>query len=146
MVPWRSASSESVPMRPTIPKGVPGRRFQLWEYHVSHSMLFSHSMLLIRCPKFEPTQSNVDVKFWSVEYIDLPSVLLDLEIDEPTQEDISFVNSRLGKTVKEDNIIVLKSGDRRHVVVAGRVEISESSMDFFESPFVLPSASPKSER
>jgi len=118
-------------MKAKIPKGDAGSGFKLWEYRVSHKQL------LIRCPRLSDTSKNVDLKFYNVEYVDLPSVFSDLEIDEANQDDIAFASSRLGKPVERAKIVVLKSRERRHVVVAGALAISESAMGAFESPFTL---------
>jgi hypothetical protein len=119
-------------MKPQVPKGDVGSKFKVWEYRVSHKQL------LIRCPKLSDASKNVDLKFYNVEYLDLPSTFSDLEIDEPNQDDVAFASSRLGRSVESERIIVLKSRDRRHVVVAGALAVSESSMGLFESPFALP--------
>jgi hypothetical protein len=118
-----------------IPKGDGEGVFRLWEYRVSHKQL------LIRCPKLLPESSgsrNVDVKFYNVEYINLPTDFHDLEIDEANQDEISFANRCLGKPIDEARILVLKSREGRHLVIAGALAISESVMGAFESPFALP--------
>jgi hypothetical protein len=119
-------------MKAKIPKGDAGSVFKLWEYRVSHKQL------LIRCPKLSEASRNVDLKFYNVEYIDLPSVFHDLEIDEANQDEITFASSRLGKPVDSERIVVLKSRERRYMVIAGAFVISESAMGMFESPFALP--------
>jgi hypothetical protein len=120
-------------MSAKVPKGDTGSVFMLWEYRVTHKQL------LIRCPKLSEASKNVDLKFYNVEYVDLPSVFTDLEIDEVNQDDVAFASRRLGKPVERERIVVLKSRERRHVVVAGAaLAISESSMGLFESPFTLP--------
>ena len=119
-------------MKLTIPQGDAGPRFQLWEYRVSHRQL------LIRCPKLSDSSQNVDVKFYDVEYVDLPSIFDDVEIVEPDQDDITFATNRVGKPVERDRVFVVKSGDNRHVVIAGAVVDSKSSRGLFESPFTLP--------
>jgi hypothetical protein len=119
-------------MKAEIPKGDAGSVFKLWEYRVSHSQL------LIRCPKVSEASRNVDLKFYNVEYIDLPHAFHDLQIDEANQDEIAFASTRLGKPVDKERIVVLKSRERRHMVIAGAFVISESTMGVFESPFALP--------
>ena len=75
----------------------------LWEYRVSHRQL------LIRCPKLSEASKNVDLKFYNVEYIDLPAVFPDLEIDEANENDIAFAIGRLGKPVERERVVVLRS-------------------------------------
>jgi hypothetical protein len=119
-------------MKPELPRVDGGSEFQFWEYRVSHRQL------LIRCPKRDDSSNNVDIKFYNVEYVDLPPVLPRLEIDEPNHADVIFVQSRLSKPVEKERITILKTSNRRHVVVAGSVVISESQMGIFDSPFELP--------
>ena len=126
------AGSESVPMKLEIPSTGQGRSsFKLWEYRVSHKQL------LLRRPKLSDSSKNFDLMFYNVEYMDLPSVLPDLELDDPNQEDIAFAESRVGKDVEKSRVFVLKSEGLRHIVVAGAFAFAESSMGVFESPFTL---------
>lgn len=119
-------------MKLTIPKSDVGSDFKFWEYRVSHRQL------LIRCPKLKDSSSNVDIKFYNVEYVDLPTELPRLEMDEPNDDDVLFAQSRIGKSVPKERVTVLKTSNQRYIVVAGAVTISESRMGIFESPFALP--------
>jgi hypothetical protein len=106
-----------------------GRRFQLWQYRVSHGEL------LVRSPKDAAHPRNADLMFAGVEYVDLPRFLPDLEVDEPEDEDLSRAQERLGKPVERQTVVVLKSQGRHYVVVAAAVKAVESDMDIFDSPF-----------
>jgi hypothetical protein len=119
-------------MKLKLPDAAVGRIFQVWEYRVSHKQL------LLRCPKSSDSSKNFDVMFYNVQYMDLPSVLRDLEIEQPNQSDIAFAESRIGEAVSGGNVFVLKSGNQRYIVVAGGAAVSENSMGLFESPFKLP--------
>ena len=119
-------------MKLKLPSADTGHGFKVWEYRVSHKQL------LLRRPKATDLAKNLDVMFSNVQYMDLPSVLSDLEIEEPNQDDIAFAESRAGKAVKGNQVFVLKSNNRRHVIVAGDAVVRESSMGLFESPFTLP--------
>jgi hypothetical protein len=120
-------------MKLKLPSTDTGHGFKVWEYRVSHKQL------LLRRPKATDSSKNLDVMFSNVQYMDLPSTLPDLEIEEPNKDDIAFAESRAGKkALKNDKVFVLKSDNRRHVIVAGDVAVRESSMGLFESPFTLP--------
>jgi len=106
-----------------------GRKFQFWEYRVSHGEL------LVRSPKGAGSSFNVDLMFVGVEYVDLPRFLPELEVDEPTEDDLLRAKERLGKAVEKRSTTVLKCQGRRHVVVATAVSVSENDMDIFDSPF-----------
>jgi hypothetical protein len=76
--------------------------------------------------------------FYNVEYMDLPSALVALKIDEPNESDMAFVKDRIGAVPDaEKRLFILVSRGQRHIVVAGEVAIAESSMGVFESPFNL---------
>lgn len=126
VVQERSTGSE--PIRP-MKKQFNGLVFQLWEYRVSHGQM------LVRSPKSPTQQTNVDIAFVGVEYVDLPRYLPELEIAEPTEGDIAFAKDRLGKPAEAKSITVLKVKGKRYVVVAAALKVTESDMDIFESPF-----------
>lgn len=106
-----------------------GRKFQLWQYRVSHGEL------LIRSPKNGGNRRNMDLMFVGVEYVDLPRFLPDLEVDDPLDEDLSRAQERLGKPIERPSVVVLKSQGRRYIVVAAAVKATESDMEIFDSPF-----------
>jgi hypothetical protein len=106
-----------------------GREFQLWQYRVSHGEL------LVRSPKDSKHPRNADVMFAGVDYVELPRFLIDLEVDEPSDEDATRAQDRLGKSIERKTVFVLKSQGRRCIVVAAGMKVAESDMDIFESPF-----------
>jgi len=110
-------------------KVFPGRTFQFWEFSVSHGAM------LVRSPRTEFVP-NIDIMFWDVRYVDLPrDILPELELDDPNDMDIAFVQERLRTPVKSQDIVVLKVGGRRYRVVAGGIKVAESLMDNYDSPF-----------
>jgi hypothetical protein len=62
------------------------RRFKLWDYNVSHNQL------LIRSSKSENTNTNIDIKFIGVSYINLPATITDISFVEPISEELNIVN------------------------------------------------------
>lgn len=110
----------------------PKRKFQFWHYQVSHGEL------LLRSPKDASHPRNVDLRFAGVEYVDLPRFLVDLEVDEPTDDDTTRATERLGKSIDRQTVIVLKSQGRRYLVVASAVRADETDMGIFETPFDSP--------
>lgn len=112
----------------------PGRSFQLWEYHVSHGMM------LVRSPVRTGIlgDTNIDIMFAGVEYVDLPRHLDNLSIADPDPPDLKVAQDRLGKAPKAANVFVLVSDNRRFIVVASVMKVAESDMDIFESPFKNP--------
>lgn len=115
------------------------RRFQVWEYHVSHGEL------LIRSPKSPESNSspeqltNVDLIFDGVQYMALPRAFTGFEVADPRPEELRSIEQQIGKAVKHpQKVVVLVSGERRFYVVAAHFKIDENDLDFFESPFSKP--------
>lgn len=104
------------------------RRFQVWEYTVSHGSL------LVRSPKNQQVENNVDVVLTGVEYLAVPRVLDGLSIEPPMDEDLQRLNSAYG-AFDRGHVFVLASGGNRHLVVAASCQISENDGDIFDSPF-----------
>ncbi|MEO7329428.1 MAG: hypothetical protein ABI193_12670 [Minicystis sp.] len=111
------------------------RDFQIWEYQIGHGQL------LIRSPKAEATdhspgrETNVDLVFLGVEYMDLPRVLRGLTLDQATAEERRALEAKLSKTLEPGSVRMLVSGGRRFAVVAAIVSISENDWDICDSPF-----------
>ena len=105
------------------------RRFQLWEYRVSHGAL------LIRSPRGPQDATNVDVVFDGVEYIDCPRMLRGLMLTEGSANEAHELASTLGEICPPDRLFVLVSGEGRHYVVASSCRVDENDADIFESPF-----------
>lgn len=105
------------------------RRFQTWEFKVSHGQL------LIRSPKTAECPTNVDLIFTGVEYMDLPRFLGGIELDDPKEADVSIIRERLDKQFASDSMFVITTGSHRYYVVAAALKISEHELDIFDSPF-----------
>ena len=59
----------------------PDRRFQLWEYRVSHGSL------LLRSPRGPEISHNVDIVFVGVEFLCAPRLFRGLELAQGTEEE-----------------------------------------------------------
>jgi hypothetical protein len=108
----------------------PDRRFQLWEYRVSHGSL------LIRSPKGPDAEMNIDLVFSGVEFVACPRTLRGLELVEVTSDDIKRVDAEFGPVVAPDHVFVLLSGGARHMVIASSCRVSENLDDIFDSPLI----------
>jgi len=107
-----------------------GRKFQLWEYSVSHGSL------LIRSPKNNKNKINIDVKFFGIEYISAPRHLGEFQLASPSDNELQKLISILKKDLSPNNVYVLKSKAYRHLIVASKVKIEENKSEIFDSPFV----------
>jgi hypothetical protein len=109
------------------------RKFQLWEYHVSHGKL------LIRSPatKVSNDHTNIDIKFLDVRYVELPRYMDGIEIASPSEEEVARASAVLGRRANDSKIevtIILSEG-KRFMVVAMKPIIDENDMDCMQSPF-----------
>ena len=86
------------------------RQFRLWDYKVSHNQA------LIRSPRKPDTATNIDVIFWGVERLNLPT---------------NFDGLRISKG--GGNEFVIETKEKRFVVVAGGCKVLENELDIFES-------------
>lgn len=105
------------------------RRFQLWEFFVSHSQL------LIRSPKGGSEERNVDIVFRGAEYISLPShfeVHGGIEVREGAESDLSSFASLGDFSYPECRVFWVTSGPRRHVVIAAQCRVVETDCEFME--------------
>ena len=108
----------------------PDRRFQLWEYRVSHGSL------LIRSPKGPDAETNIDLVFSGVEFVGCPRMLRGLELVEVTPDDVQRVGAEFGPVVAPDQVFVLRSAGARHLVIASSCRVSENLDDIFDSPLI----------
>lgn len=110
------------------------RRFQVWEYQVSHGQL------LIRSPATPATattapSTNLDLVFVGVSYMNVPNSFDGLAVEGATPNEHAHVEQLLGETVPREWVRTLHSGGQRFVVVAAGYSLSENDWDVFESPF-----------
>ena len=84
-----------------------GRRFQLWEYRVSHGQ-----MLLRSVPPGEDA-TNVDVLFWGVSRIDLPTRFDGLKI-----------------ALTPDRVLKIESNGRQYAVAAAGCKVMENRLPY----------------
>lgn len=105
------------------------RSFQLWEYRVSHGSL------LIRSPKKSGLATNVDLKFFGVEYISVPRHLREIALSYATDEEERSLARLLGKHIGREKIFVFESPTGRYLIVAAGMKVEENELDIFESPF-----------
>ncbi len=103
------------------------RTFQLWEYDVSLSRL------MLRSPKSSSFDTNIDVKFWGVYYVDTLKTLHGLDICESTDEEREQVVAAMGHPLrKNDQIFVLASEERRNIVVASIIKVEVTDKEYYE--------------
>lgn len=106
----------------------PDRRFQLWEYQVSHGSL------LVRSPRGPTVARNIDLVFTGVEYLQAPRHLVGVVLEHGSVEDRAATRTAMGGA-EAGRVYVLVSEGRRHLIAAADCTIDENDRDIFDSPF-----------
>lgn len=103
------------------------RKFKLWFYQVSHSEA------IIRSPKrqLEKTyDTNIDIYLGDIVYMEMPTVIQELQIINATAEDANYLTGKLGKAVSMEKIIIFISWGKKYYVVASIIKIMENDLDY----------------
>lgn len=108
---------------------IPGRRFQLWEYHVSHGGL------LIRSPAGPGVDTTIDILFSGVEYIAACRHLGEISVTEATIEEFQNLKKFVPAMSPSARAWKLQSADSRSFVVASALKVQQHYGDIFDSPF-----------
>ncbi|VTR99020.1 hypothetical protein [Tuwongella immobilis] len=103
------------------------RSFKLWNYNVSHKQL------LLRSPQSEDCPDNIDVIFWGVEFIQIPSLLVGIELRQASSADLQAAtdsghNDSLGVIV-----VRIDSGSDHFFVACAGYKVLRNCLDLFES-------------
>lgn len=102
------------------------RAFQIWEYRVSHAQL------LIRSPKSDSNETNVDIAFAGVEYLKIPTILKNFSIVVPNKNEVELLNN-FRTASYSPKMFVFETKTNRHFIVAAGIKISENTLAVFES-------------
>ena len=100
------------------------RRFKLWDCRVSHNQL------LIRSPATPEITSNIDVIFWGVEFVSMPTTLNGLAIER--RSDGKDIGIPISPSPNGERFLIQSDGKCFAVVVAG-FKVLENSLDIFDS-------------
>jgi hypothetical protein len=103
------------------------RKFRIWAYTVSHSSLLLRSEM--KYPDqdnyTESLSYNIDLEFWAVSYINIPSDILGISIREITAEALpKEINKEL--LIFDMKIFELKSGESKYYIIAGGLLIGKN--------------------
>jgi hypothetical protein len=109
---------------------ITGRRFQLWEYHVSHGSL------LIRSPADSRFETSIDLVFAGTQYVSLPRHLGEIKISAAGAADQGRVEKLIDKDLRDLKVWVLENACGRHFVAAAALQIAEHHGEIFDSPLL----------
>ena len=106
-----------------------GRKFQFWEYRVSHGSLF------LRSPMDGKFKTNIDVKFVDVMYVAIPRFLYEIDIVEPTEAEIKQVKEIVSPPHEISGLYIIKARGRRFPIAGTNMMIEENELNIMESVF-----------
>lgn len=96
------------------------RKFKIWAYTVSHNSLILRSLMkFIGDDGFtEDVSYNIDVEFWTVTFINIPTSLVGIKIIEISEELLpKSIDRELCKY--NQKIFELQDGDKKYHIIAG---------------------------
>ncbi len=112
------------------------RKFKLWYYSVSFGRLVLRSEKNINDNSVENT--TIDIIATNTIYVELPSIMYNVEIHEPNKEELEYLQSKICKDLSIYNplkILVFNSEGKKYYLVASIIDIKESYLEFYEMPF-----------
>lgn len=108
------------------------RRFQVWEYSVSHAQL------LLRSVRDGDHPTRVDVLFKNVGYMALPSAFMVDVIEELTGDELAMLEGLAAGALRDGRTAFrLATADGEGLVVAGVMVSAEDELESHE-PSALP--------
>lgn len=108
---------------------IKGRRFQLWEYHVSHGSL------LVRSPASPGVETSVDIICVGVEYIAAPRHLGEITISSASPAEMERLETTLQKKLSPSRVWVLENSNGRFFIVGVSLKIRKHHGNIFATAF-----------
>jgi hypothetical protein len=102
------------------------RHFQVWDYNVTHRQL------LLRSPRTDGQEKNLDIVFWGVRFMSIPTVIYDvtLQLAGPTEMvDVFGTNVIIGN----ESVYKIESRECHGIVVADGCKVLENELEIFDS-------------
>jgi hypothetical protein len=108
------------------------RRFQIWDYNVSHARL------LIRSPASSNIPTNIDIIFFGVRYVGIPAYLQGLKIELASEKDID--HSSIPREEHDQSTgFRMETAGRSFFLQAYACRVLENHLDLFDSSLENPS-------
>jgi len=104
------------------------RKFYLWFYHITHSEA------IIRSPKNNEFEKNIDIYLGDIQYIEVPAILAELKLEDANEQDVIYLRNRIGKEIPLRDILVMVSEGRKYYIVASVCKMLETSLERMEVP------------
>ena len=103
------------------------RSFQLWAYSVSHCQL------LIRSPRTANDTENIDIAFYGVTFLQLPTNFLGLLVEDGSPEELARITSMVTDPLSVGTVYALTSGGKRSALTAAGISVSRNTLEFSQT-------------
>lgn len=105
------------------------RHFRVWD------ATSSLNRILLRSPKNESEgrQTNIDITFWGVYYLDILFLLRGIQFDTPTETEVAHIVARVDQALEDEAIFVIVSQGQRYYIAAVTYVVQENTVDIFET-------------
>jgi len=106
------------------------RTFQIWKYHVSHSML------LVRSPQNKEHKTNIDIIFHGVRFINLPNIFYGMSISPISPEiDKDLLVMIENMQYNPNEVLVFRGDKQKFYVIASGFSVEENEDSIFDVKF-----------
>ncbi|MFV0388398.1 MAG: hypothetical protein ACK5NT_06560 [Pyrinomonadaceae bacterium] len=105
------------------------RTFQVWKYEVSHQKL------LIRSPSSPNLETNIDIVFYGVKFMELKDIFHGIEFLAVTPDELTSVNQLFLSEQSKTKLYKFRSEGREFRVVALTRKIYRNNLDWLDDGF-----------
>ena len=102
-----------------------GRRLKFWDYVVTHNQM------LLRSPRSPTESTNIDLVFWHVQFVQLPTLMNGFRLETASVEEVDRLNAIHVRHALPDFCYAISSSEQRYLVVAGGFKVLENELDIF---------------
>lgn len=102
------------------------RTFKLWKYSVSFSTL------LMRSPKTSDSLTNIDLIFYGVKLIKMPSIFKCHCLTSLSFSQDATILKEVGSETPKEEVFILKSDSESYYIIASFFNIEENEKEFWE--------------
>ncbi len=112
----------------------PQRYFELWSYTPTFDqLLFQANPSMYRSSGDTSPRPRIDVLFWEVAYLQLPTSFMGLTMDLALPEQIDSIYQALGHSLhSSDNVYILRGKEYEGYVVASGYDVDENARPYYE--------------
>ncbi|HEY4208568.1 MAG TPA: hypothetical protein VGM31_17200 [Puia sp.] len=97
--------------------------------------LISHGQLLIRSAKTSEEKVNIDLQFFDVNYLQIPTVFNGISIEKITAADeiLKYPSIQKKLSYKDNHLFEITSNNEKYLIAASFFKVVENELDFNET-------------